>query len=465
MLGSLIRIRDRGRALCNASPDGARRSPNGYVGLVRASFDNFFVRLLSAGILLLAELMVARLIGAESYGVYVFVLALVALAGVVSSVGLDIAAKRFVATISEKADTRLFWAFVRFSRRRVLLVSIVIAGIVIVSSTILARSSEFELQLPLVIGAGVLVCLSLSQIDQAILYGLRRSVLAELPTGVVRPGLVILLGIAWWISGAAATAETALLWTLIAAATSLLFVRLLIRRAAPGRASNLDDTAHHTEWRSTANAMILGAVAGVVLDRTGVVLLGLTGNVAAAGQFGASVRLSALLVFFLVAVNSILGPMIATANERRSTEELQGLVTFASRIIFVATLAAAMILAVAGEWLLALFGSEFVTAYPVLMVLLAGQVVNAFAGPVILLLNMTGHQRDTARILMLSAGLNVLLTALSIPKLGAVGAAMAASISMAVWNIALSFVVRKRLGVVTFALPWPFLARRGDRDA
>ena len=90
-----------------------------------------------------------------------------------------------------------------------------------------------------------------------------------------------------------------------------------------------------------------------------------------------------------------------------------------------------------------------------LRILIFGQIFNACAGPAVLLLNMTGHQRDAAKIMAFGAMLNLGLNAILITNMGTQGAAIATIITTLLWNIAAALVVWRRLRIVSFALWWP----------
>ena len=63
-----------------------------------------------------------------------------------------------------------------------------------------------------------------------------------------------------------------------------------------------------------------------------------------------------------------------------------------------------------------------------------------------MLLNMTGHERDTALVVGMSAVANIALNLLLIPRLGLEGAAIATALGTLAWNVLLSYFVYKRLG-------------------
>ena len=68
-------------------------------------------------------------------------------------------------------------------------------------------------------------------------------------------------------------------------------------------------------------------------------------------------------------------------------------------------------------------------------------------GPVGLLLNMTGHERETAKGVAISAVLNMVLNFLLIPRWGITGAAVATTVSMIAWNLLLAWQVNTKLTI------------------
>jgi O-antigen/teichoic acid export membrane protein len=94
------------------------------------------------------------------------------------------------------------------------------------------------------------------------------------------------------------------------------------------------------------------------------------------------------------------------------------------------------------------------------VILAFGQLINVLFGPVGILLNMTGHERDTMRGLTMAAVLNVLLSLTLIPMFGINGAAIASAITLVICNVLLWKSVRKRLDIQSAILMKP----RGYED-
>jgi O-antigen/teichoic acid export membrane protein len=110
----------------------------------------------------------------------------------------------------------------------------------------------------------------------------------------------------------------------------------------------------------------------------------------------------------------------------------------------------AILLIIERKWFLHLFGSEFVQAEIVLIILALAQLINSLVGPVGYLLTMTGYQKQAAWALGAGVLLNLLLNILFIPLYGINGAAMATAISLVSWRLYSVFLSRKLLGVNMF---------------
>jgi O-antigen/teichoic acid export membrane protein len=139
--------------------------------------------------------------------------------------------------------------------------------------------------------------------------------------------------------------------------------------------------------------------------------------------------------------------MIADLHDRGQRAELQQLVRVAARLIFAATLAFTLVVVALGREILDLFGPEFRAGYIALLILCAGSLVNALAGPVGSLMTMTGQQSTAAVILAVNAAANLVLSAILIPRYGVEGAAVATAVTTAGWNLGMAVAAWKRLGL------------------
>jgi len=104
---------------------------------------------------------------------------------------------------------------------------------------------------------------------------------------------------------------------------------------------------------------------------------------------------------------------------------------------------------VLAPWLLSFFSPDFGIYSGTLRVLALGQLVNALCGPVMYLLNMTGHEQSARRTMTVASIANVIGNFALIPWLGVEGAAWATSGTMILWNVWALVAVYRKTGIRT----------------
>jgi O-antigen/teichoic acid export membrane protein len=159
-----------------------------------------------------------------------------------------------------------------------------------------------------------------------------------------------------------------------------------------------------------------------------------------------------LVLFALLVVNMVLGPMIASLHAVGDQARLQWVITASARAVIAISLPVALTMIFFGSTVLSMFGGQFTRGASALAILATAQLFNAATGSVVLLLNMTGHERITAQVVALTAALNILLNALLIPRWDVDGAAVATGVSLAVLNTTLMVRVHRKLGIDPTAL-------------
>jgi O-antigen/teichoic acid export membrane protein len=185
-------------------------------------------------------------------------------------------------------------------------------------------------------------------------------------------------------------------------------------------------------------------------------ILGWLRNSSEVGLYASASRLAALVVLPIVAVNTIFLPTIAGLHAIGNRASLQSLYARLTLIETIGGCVIAIALVVVGRFGLALFGSSFSGSYHILLILLGGYLINAATGSSGAVLMMTGRTGwlviDTA-----VAGILTLVLSLSlIPRLGAVGAAVSAALSMAIMTLLQMIQVRLLLGFRAYAWREPF---------
>jgi O-antigen/teichoic acid export membrane protein len=289
-----------------------------------------------------------------------------------------------------------------------------------------------------------------------LLWACGKPALSAAIVSILRPGLVALLVLmsCFFLPGAT-TARVSLAAFALATIVVVGIGAKAIRSHRKKRDAIVKTPEYEkTVWLKTAIPLLLASSFQVVMTQCSVIMIGYFLGLTEAGYYAAAVRMVGLAGFGLMATNVVVAPMISAAYTSDRRDDLKKALRSGAATIFGLTVPLVVVLLVAGKFGLWLFGESFTVAYPALVVLCVGQIVNALCGCVGYLMSMTGNERTAAGILCCSAILNVTLNATLIPIWGMTGAAIATSVTLVVWNVWMLVVVWKRLGMNPSILAW-----------
>lgn len=413
--------------------------------LIRGAAGSFVLNAGAKLLMLAAAVLLARRLGPEGFGVYASAVAAALLLAMLGALGLPTLRVRLVASYQANAQWSLMRGLVTASERLVLgsttLIALAGAAICFWLGTLQAAAFAAAMALvPLV---------ALNGLRSGALRGLHRVVLAQVPECLVMPGLFVLLLV---LSSPSLSPEAAIAFRIAATALAFLIGAALLRRHFPREARQAAPEYAARAWAASAGPLFCIGVLSLVNLQADVLMLALLRGPEAAGVYQAAARGAELVAFSLLVANFALQPLISRLHALGDLRELQRVVTLTARATLLVALPVAFALALfAAPILRALFGAPFERGALCLVILCAAQVVNAGIGSVDHLLNMTGHERDTALGMALGAAANVALNAALIPLWGIEGAAFATASSLVLWNLALSRKVRLRLGIASGA--------------
>jgi O-antigen/teichoic acid export membrane protein len=239
----------------------------------------------------------------------------------------------------------------------------------------------------------------------------------------------------------------------LAAALTFAAGVLMLLRALPPEVRSASSGYEVRAWCTSIIPLSLISGMHLINNQASILLLGLLSTNEQVGIYRVAQQAASLAAFTLSVVNIVIAPQITRLYHIGDMGRLQRMVTWSARVILAASLPVVAALTVFGSHLLRLtFGEEYVGGAVSLAILCMGQLVNAAMGSVGLLLNMTGHERDTAKAMMAAAIGNIILNLTLIPIFNIEGAAAASAVCLAGWNIYLYRQVRRRLGINSFAV-------------
>lgn len=427
--------------------------------LLRAARGSVLLRVVALASTMATSVVLARALGSSAYGTYAYVFAIVTLLALPSQVGIPTLLVRETAKAQAHEDWPRLKGLWSWATRVILVTSVVVAVIAAFGIVWCGERTDADLRWTLVAGLLLVPLIALGNARGAALRGLRFIVSGQLPESVLRPLLLVtFIGLAWWFRGQMSASE-AMGWHVLAATLAFLIGGVILWRVRPAGVVHVRaDTSQARLWWRAALPLALISGLQVAGGQSGLILLGWFQTQADVGIFKVATSAATLVIFGLQTVTLIMSPHIARLYALEDYKKLQRLLSVGALVSALLTIPLLLVFALGGKWLIGLlYGHEYIGAYVPLLILSAGQVINAFFGLNAGLLTMTNLEGHAARWLGVSSLSSIVLGLVLIPWVGVNGAAIAQVISMALWNFAFWLVALKKIGIDTGIMSARFL--------
>jgi O-antigen/teichoic acid export membrane protein len=411
----------------------------------------FVIRVLSAALAYLSQILLARWMGGSDYGVYVYVWTWVLLLGSMMDFGISASAQKIIPEYRTSGEHALLRGFLSGSRWMTFAVSaavsLALAGLV----KLLSPWIEAGAVIPLYIGCATLPPFVVANTQDGIARSHDWMRLGLMPQFIVRQSLIIgftfgLFALGFHLGAATAmAASAAAVWFAMIGQMIVLNRRLASHVEAGPKAYDVRG------WLAISLPILLVESFYLLLSYTDVLVLQQFRPSEEVGIYFAVVKTLALVSFIHYAMSATTAHRFAEYNALGDKARLSAYVAHAINWTFWPSLAATIVLLALGKPLLWLFGPQFTTGYDIMFVAAVGLVVRAAIGPVERLLNMLGHQHICALAYALAFIMNVVLCVALVPRFGGHGAAAATSLSLTFETMLLFWIVRRRLGLHVLA--------------
>jgi len=414
--------------------------------VLKGASSALLIRVLGTMLGFIVSVVIARWLGADGSGVYFLALSVVTIAATVGRLGFDNTVVRFIAAHASQGE----WSDVDFVyRTAVKFVSFfsLLLGILMFFCAGWLAVDVFGkpfMKFPLQVAAVAVLPLSWAMIHAECLRGLKKIPSSQwIKTVLISLVCLLLLypSISLWETNGAVISYTAAV-IITAIVAWLLWKRVWVGIEKGQQNSSLSaQNLLQSSW-----PLFVVALAGLLIQQTATILLGIWGTPEDVGVFNVANRIASLLLFPLMAMISILAPKFSEIHRSGDKEGLKKLAQKSSRVLMLFAGSVALFVGMNAELILSFFGENFIEGAFILQVLLIGVVVNASAGAVIELLMMTGNETLVRRNILSSAGIQFLLCIILIPIYGMSGAACAVVIGGVLWNVWTVWTVKEALG-------------------
>jgi O-antigen/teichoic acid export membrane protein len=410
----------------------------------------FLIRVVSALIAFVSQIVLARWLGGYQFGVYVYVWTWVLMIGGMVDLGLGSASQRFIPEYLEHKRFALLRGYLRGSRWLATIIATMIAAAAAAGVTALAPIMDSTTLVPLYLACAALPISGLSQVQSGIARSYGWVNLGLSPAYVLRQVVLLgLMGLAY-VVGLPMNAMTATL-TGVVALWSVTIWQLVVLDRRLGTVVEPGPKAYAPRaWLSTAAPIFVVEAFYLLLTYSDVLVLQIFRRPDEVAVYYASAKTLALVAFIYFSVAQTLAHKFAEYHVSGDRKRLADFLAVAVRMTFWPSLGSILVILALGEPLLRMFGRDFVSGYYLMFIIAIGLLARASVGPAERLLNMLGERRACALVYAGSFAVNIALCFLLIPRWGLTGAAVANAITLVCESVSLFFVAKIRLGLHCF---------------
>ena len=379
--------------------------------------------------------MIQRGFGPGPYGLYTLAYAIVTLVSSIFNLGLDNAMVRYTSVYRGKKKPKLLRGLAIFCSALVGVAGML--GALLVYSMLPYIASvrhSFEIVPILLIMIPIIPLICMQVVWSAGLQGFKEFKWRVLTQRILIPGvlLVLLIPVLVFFHNITSVAIALLLSIMFCTLISLYFFFRKLTGISQQRAREYD----LREWIGFAAPNFLTSIVDTVLDSVDTVLLAVfaISNVAI-GQYGAAIRIAIFVSMPLQSFNTMFSPTIAELYSKGENQKLSAMFKIVTKWALTFSLPIFWIAVLFAEPLLGISGSGFAPAWPLLIALAIGNLINVATGSVGYMLLMTGHQKITFLNSLVAIVFNIVLGVILIPRYGAMGVAIATGVALSVVNL------------------------------
>jgi len=411
---------------------------------------NIALRGAAAGIALLVQVCLVRLLGADGYGSLIIFMTVCALLAIVACGGLDVVLVRRFAIDTARGNHAALRGALKAGLTRTSLLAASIVVLVWLGRLTAEACGLATSALPptpwLLAGA---VIASATTVTVAGLRGMKRFLTADFTESVIKPISMALVALAVMRLPYEATTQAQLTFiagNLVALLCALWIFRRKTSTSAVGDGVGEVQPLPGVVESSTLTAYALVAFAFFQLDT---LLVGMFGTPQDVGAYNMACNLVRLVIFLPLIIAARSQPQVAVLFDQRDYGSLRALASANLRRALLSALGAALLLALLGQPILEKIHDGFGNAYPALLILCVAHVINSSLIVLTSILLMCGLQRLVLQAQLAGLALCLPMYLLLIPDYGPAAAAGSVLVGIAVDLAALCFLAHRAMNKKT----------------
>jgi O-antigen/teichoic acid export membrane protein len=402
----------------------------------RNAVTSFALHMVSAGLGLVTALVLARLTGAEGYGIYAVAMVYANIFAYIACCGFpNVIIRSEASGAPEQSEEK---------RRSIIATATLImvgAGVALAATGVafkawLLPTHTSEAGWAFVLAMVMVVPIAFQRLREAILLGRNQPVLSLLPERLIRPFATLLaLAVVWAFLKDQFGATAAISAQFMAYAISIACVVAFVFQTTPRtKRPPLRDIWRAIDVSHLRQALpfLLVGLTTLFATRLDIMMLAMLSDLPEVGTYRLASQVAGIVMVVSTVTQALLSPRVSKLASTNRLPELVAKLPRLGLMLGVAAIALSITVAVAFQVILIWLGPEFQPAAAPLTILLAAFSAVAFLCPAVPLLLMNGAAHRLATANLASLAINALLNLLLIPTYGGTGAAIATLVSLVV---------------------------------
>ncbi|MBM7622978.1 oligosaccharide flippase family protein [Sporohalobacter salinus] len=396
---------------------------------------SFVNKIINFGLKFILQVILARLLGVKTYGIYILSVSLISILSMFVSYGMSTTLTKLVNKYRNQDEIKSLLLLALIIP--ILFSCLVLFIFILFKGKIINYFNPRISELMSIILLITLFHSILMNLSKGVIRGFKKTALSNFFNSVFYPGVKLILFLILFfiieVSGLKAIFYSHLISVLI---TIILVSKYILSFIQNNRLSYFGDLLEVTKnvFKISHYFLFIG-LGGQVRMKTDRLMLGGIISESAVGIYNPASRLAYFVFSLSNPLIQVYMPIVAEAYEKNNLEMIERLSSSLVRWITYILAFVSLPLLFHGKYILGLaFGNEFISGYPILVVLIIGNLVSGILVVSGHILTMTNKQDVGFINNIFIVLLNIILNFILIKKVGTIGAAIATSLVMFIFS-------------------------------
>lgn len=420
---------------------------NDFFKLIGGSAYVFLFRIVGAASVYFTQVVIARWLGPESLGIYVYAFSWLVMLGIITGVGFPAACYRFIGHALAHDQPGIIAGFIRRSTQWVSYGSILVGIVAALVIYFVPGIVEQAYVLPLVIAILTVPLMALITLKNSIAQAFSWIDLAVVPHDAARPlAFFLILLCLWWLLPDVGLSTVMVVQFFVMLTTLWVLSRQLKKRVRVAIGAPQPQYETRT-WLRASSPLLIIVLVGSYFSEVNMIVAGSYLAAEDLAVFNAAFRTAFMIGFGITAVDTITLPNAARFYASGDMPALQRVLNHAAALKVAGASIALLLFVVFGNWVLALFGEGFDQGYLSMIILGVAMLIVAGTGAVAELLSISGYQDHCLYVFTAAFFMVTALHAILIPRFGLLGASLSVLLTVLMYTTWLHVIVIRKMKV------------------